>query len=250
MTTSPLDLTTEHLAALTAVTAATAALCVAGRRWSGRRVALAAVALGLLTVASEAMWIGWLVAERQWTPAIGLPLHICDSAALLAAAALWTRRRALVELPWFWAMAGTLQALLTPDLPQAFPDILWFQYYLAHGGIVAAALFLVVGLRIAPGRTAAIRAAALTLAYAAAVGAVDVVTGGNYLYLRRPPLSPTLLDVMGPWPVYLLSATALGLVLFALLQAPFLRTARAGTGAGRWWRQGSSAVVQDSQAGS
>jgi hypothetical integral membrane protein (TIGR02206 family) len=230
MTTSPLDLTTEHLAALAAVAAVTAALCVAGRRWPGRWIGPAAVALGLLTVASEAMWIAWLAAQRQWTPAIGLPLHICDSATVLAAAALWTRRRALVEVLWFWAIAGTLLALLTPDIPQAFPGILWFQYYLAHGGIVAAALFLVIGLRIAPGRTAAIRVAALTLAYVAAVGAVDVVTRGNYLYLRRPPLSPTLLNLMGPWPSYLLSATALGLVLFALLQAPFLRTAQAGPG--------------------
>jgi hypothetical integral membrane protein (TIGR02206 family) len=228
MTTVPLDLTTQHLAALAIVAAVTAALCVAGRRWPGRWITPAAAALGLLAVASEAMWIGWLVAQRQWTPAIGLPLHICDSATVLAAAALWTRRRALIELLWFWAIAGTLLALVTPDIPQAFPDILWFQYYLAHGAIVAAALFLVVGLRIAPGRTAAIRAAALTLAYAAAVGAVDVVTGGNYLYLRRPPLSPTLLNVMGPWPWYVLSATVLGLVLFALLQAPFLRPAQAG----------------------
>lgn len=231
--TSPFDLTTQHLAALAAVAVVTAALCVAGRRWPGPWIGPAAIALGLLTVASEAMWIAWLVAQRQWTPAIGLPLHICDSATVLAAAALWTRRRAIVELLWFWAIAGTLQALLTPDIPQAFPGVLWFQYYLAHGGIVASALFLVIGLRTAPGRTAAIRATGLTLAYAAAVGAIDLVTGGNYLYLRRPPLSPTLLNVMGPWPWYLLSATALGLVLFALLQAPFLRTAPAAAGGQR-----------------
>jgi hypothetical integral membrane protein (TIGR02206 family) len=231
MTTSPIDLTTEHLAALAATAAVAAALSVSGRRWPGRWIGPVAAALGLLIVASEAVWIAWLVAQRLWTPAIGLPLHICDMGTMLAAAALWTRRRALVELLWFWAIAGTLLAMLTPDIPQAYPGILWFQYYLAHGGIVAAALFLVIGLRIAPGRTAAVRAAALTLAYAAAVGAVDAITGGNYLYLRQPPLSPTLLNVMGPWPEYLVSATALGLVLFALLQAPFLRPVRTGDAA-------------------
>jgi hypothetical integral membrane protein (TIGR02206 family) len=225
MTTSLQELTSEHLAALAAIAVVTAALCVAGRRWPGRWIGATLVALGLLSLASEAMWIGWLVVERQWTAAIGLPLHICDMGTVLAAAALWTRRRVLVELLWFWAIAGTLLALLTPDIPQAFPGILWFQYYLAHGCIVAAALFLVIGLRIEPGRTAAIRAAALTLAYTAVVGALDVVTGGNYLFLRQPPLSPTLLNLMGPWPEYLFGATALGLVLFALLQAPFLRPA-------------------------
>ena len=55
-----------------------------------------------------------------------------------------------------------------------------------------------------------------------------MVTGGDYLFLRRPPLHPSLLDFMGPWPWYLVSAAALAIVLFALLQAPF----RSGRGRG------------------
>jgi hypothetical integral membrane protein (TIGR02206 family) len=222
-----LDLSAEHLAALAASAAVTAALCAGARRWPGRWRLAAAAGLGAVALGAEAIWVGWLLARGGWTPAIGLPLHLCDAATVLAAAALWTRRRWLVELLWFWAIAGTLQGLLTPDLPQRFPDILWFQYYLAHGAIVAAALYLVIGLRMAPEPGAALRAAALTAAYAAAVGAVDVVTGGDYLYLRRPPLSPSLLDVMGPWPWYLVSATVLALLLFAVLEAPFRVRARA-----------------------
>jgi len=226
--TTPLDLSTDHLAALAVVTAVTAALCVAARRWPGRWTWAAAAALGAVTAGSDVAWIGWLVRQGAWTPAIGLPLQLCDVATFLAAAALWTRRRWLAELLWFWALAGTLQALLTPDIPEPYPSFLWFQYYAAHGGVVAAALFLVIGLRLAPRPGAALRAAGLTAAYAAAVGAVDVVTGGDYLFLRRPPIHPSLLDVMGPWPWYLLSAAALAVVLFALLQAPFRSGRRRG----------------------
>jgi len=226
--TAPLDLSTDHLAALAAVATVSLALCVAARRWPGRWTWAAGAALGAVTAASDVAWIAWLVRQGAWTPAIGLPLQLCDAATFLAAAALWTRRRWLAELLWFWALAGTLQGLLTPDIPQPFPGFVWWQYYVAHGGIVVAALFLVLGLRLTPRPGAALRAAGLTAAYAAVVGAIDVVTGGDYLFLRRPPLHPSLLDVMGPWPWYLVSAAALAIVLFALLQAPF----RSGRGRG------------------
>jgi hypothetical integral membrane protein (TIGR02206 family) len=63
--------------------------------------------------------------------------------------------------------------------------------------------------------------AAITIGYAAFVGLVDAVTGADYLYLRSKPAGATLLDVLGPWPVYILSATLIGLALFAILDAPF-----------------------------
>jgi hypothetical integral membrane protein (TIGR02206 family) len=226
--TAPLDLSTDHLAALAAVATVSLALCVASRRWPGRWTWPVAAALGAVTAGSDVAWIAWLARQGAWTPAIGLPLQLCDAATFLAAAALWTRRRGLAELLWFWALAGTVQALLTPDIPEPYPGFLWFQYYVAHGGIVAAALFLVIGLRLTPRPGGALRAAGLTAAYAAAVGAVDVVTGGDYLFLRRPPLHPSLLDVMGPWPWYLVSSAALAIVLFALLQAPFRSGRRRG----------------------
>jgi len=48
------------------------------------------------------------------------------------------------------------------------------------------------------------------------------------MFLRAKPDTPTLLDDLGPWPWYILSATALGLALFAILDAPFrLRQRRA-----------------------
>src|SRR5436309_9554027 len=145
----------------------------------------------------------------------------CDVAVFIAAAALWTRNRLLVEVTYFWGLAGTIQALLTPDLPQHFPSYPYFQYYIAHGGVIAAALILVIGLRLQPRRLAMVQVAFITVAYAAVVGAVDAIAGANYMYLRAKPPSPTLLDVLGPWPWYILVAGLIGFALFAILDAPF-----------------------------
>ena len=209
----------EHVGALLVIALVTAVLVWVARRRPGAWLRVFA----LMLLADELSWWVYLAAGggepgQRIQP---LPLQLCDVAILVAAAALWTRRQALVEVTYFWALAGTIQALLTPDLPQHFPSYPYLQYYVAHGGVVAAALVLVVGLRLHPRPWAVVRVAGLTVAYTAFVGVVDTVTGADYMFLRSKPPSPTPLDLLGPWPVYIFGAALVGLVLFAVLDAPF-----------------------------
>ncbi len=155
-----------------------------------------------------------------WSVASSLPLFVCDVAAFIGALALVWRRAILVEITWFWALAGTLQGMLTPDHVIAFPSYDWFEYYGDHIGVILAACLLVIGLGLHPRPGAALRVSAVTVAYFAAVGAVDWVTGGNYDYLRVP--SPgSLLTVLGPWPWYLLGAAGVGVASIVVLDLPF-----------------------------
>lgn len=209
----------EHAWALVAIAASTVVLVVGARRRPGPWLKVLAAVL----VVDEVSW--WVYLLFGGVPgsrlAQSLPLQLCDVAIFVAAAALWTRGRLAVEVTYFWGLAGTIQALFTPDLPQHFPSYPYFQYYVAHGGVVAAALLLVVGMRLHPRPWAVLRVAALTIAYAVGVGAVDAITGANYMYLRSKPATQTLLDVLGPWPVYILSASLVAAVLLAVLDAPF-----------------------------
>ena len=60
-----------------------------------------------------------------------------------------------------------------------------------------------------------------TLVYGAVVGFVYLATGAFFLGLRAKPEQPTILDWLGPWPVYLIAAGAIGLAGFHLLALPF-----------------------------
>jgi len=216
-------LAAEHLGAV-AVIAATAAALVAGARLRpGSWTTLAARALALVLVAAEVSWWIYLAVTgaRGAELATALPLQLCDTAIFVAALALLVRKQLLVEVTYFWGLAGTIQALITPDLPQHFPSFPFFQYYVAHGGIVTAALFLVVGLHQWPRRDAVLRVLALTIAYVLVVGGIDAATGANYLYLRSKPAGGSLLDLLGPWPWYIAWAALVGIAFLIILDAPF-----------------------------
>jgi len=210
----------EHLAAL-AATALLAALLVAGAvRW-GRAWALPvgralAVAIAVAFVAEHLTY----ALRGEWTARVNLPLHLTDAVTLAAIAALWRPGSALlVELVYFWALSASLQAVLTPDLGEGFPDPLFLTYFTIHSGAVVAACLLVFGARRVPRPGAVRRVYALTVVFAGVAAVGSLLTGGNYMYLRRKPAEGSLLDLMGPWPVYILVAAAVGLVMFLALAA-------------------------------
>jgi hypothetical integral membrane protein (TIGR02206 family) len=199
-----------------------AVLVTAARRRPGRWRTAVSWILGCLLLADAVSFVVALVVAGTFSPKTSLPLALCDMAALVAAAACFSRRSVLVELTYFWGLAGTLQAVITPDLNVGFPHLVFFQYMVGHLGIVVAALYLVVGLRITPRPGAVLRVFAITLGYTAFVGLVDGLTGANYMFLRAPPGEWTLLRVLGPWPWYIGSAAGVALVLLLVLDAPFM----------------------------
>ena len=218
----------DHIAALLVTTVTVAALVVAARRddaWAGR----AGRALALVILAA---YIGehiTYVARGEWTARVNLPLHLTDVVTLASVAALWRPDSPLlVELVYFWALSASLQAVLTPDLGHGFPDVLFFTYFVTHSGAVAAACLLVFGAGRAPRPGAVGRAFVITLGVAVLAAVATVLTGGNYMFLRRKPAHASLLDVMGPWPLYIVSGAALGLLLFLALAAAARRVPARG----------------------
>jgi hypothetical integral membrane protein (TIGR02206 family) len=213
------DLSAEHLAAL-AATVAVSALLVAGARRNGPAFSRPArIVLGAVILAGFATEQLAYAERGLWSARVNLPFQLSDAVALVSVAALWRPRPVLVELVYYWAFAATLQALLTPDLRQAYPDVLYFTYFTTHGGALTAACLLVLGERRRPRAGSALRAFAVTAGFAILAAVATLATGGNYLFLRRKPAGGSLLDAMGPWPVYIAAAAALGLVLFLALEA-------------------------------
>jgi hypothetical integral membrane protein (TIGR02206 family) len=199
-------------------------LCTACRRWPGPWVGYAGRAIAVVLAADAVTFVSVPLADGHWSVQASLPLALCDLALIIAAIACWWPRLYLpVELTYFWGLAGTLQAVATPDLSAGFPQLVFFEFVVGHLGIVIAALFLVVGLRLRPRSGSVPRVFAITAAYTTFVGFFDWLTGSNYMYLAAAPRHWSLLSVMGPWPWYIVTAAGVAIVLLLILDAPFHR---------------------------
>jgi hypothetical integral membrane protein (TIGR02206 family) len=204
------------IAATAAIAWALSALCRAGRvshkafRYS----------LGLGLAANEFVW-WWFRYSREGVRLDNLPLQLCDLTVWLSVAECLTLAPGIVEFNYFAGLTGAGMAVLTPDLWSPWPSYPAIYFFVAHGGIVVAASVLVFGRIAAPLRRGAVwRAYAYLLSYTIAVGIFNAVTGANYMFLRYKPESGSLLDLLGPWPLYVIAGAALALGFFWLLWLP------------------------------
>jgi hypothetical integral membrane protein (TIGR02206 family) len=209
-------------------------VALVARRRPGQWSDIVVRVLGVMLAWVAVSFIAADMVAGTFTARSDLPVALCDAALVVAALASWWPATVLVELTWFWGLAGTLQGLLTPDLDVGPTHLAFWQYILGHAGIVAVAMLLVVGMRREPRRGAVPRVFAISVVYTAFVAIVDAATGANYMFLRQPPGEWTLLRVMGPWPWYIATAAAVALVLFTVLDLPFrLRRSSRGGGSRR-----------------
>jgi hypothetical integral membrane protein (TIGR02206 family) len=145
-----------------------------------------------------------------------LPFEICSALFLIGAFALYTRHPIALEITFLWAFAATLHALITPTPGEGFPSVEYVRYFMAHGLLVMVGTFAVLALDATITWWSLLRAAIALQVFELVVAGVNLVLDQNFMYLRRPPPSPTLIDSLGPWPIYLVSLELVGIASFAL----------------------------------
>jgi len=179
--------------------------------------------LGLATVflMDTLLYYGDMAVRGQLTFPDHLPLELCDASLFLMIVVLFTLRKPLFDLAYYGALAGATMALLTPNLLEPFPSFGTVQFFIAHGLIVASALYLVWSRQIQP-RAGSVGRAMLALnIYAAVIGTFDYFFKTDYMYLRAKPQNASLLNFLGPWPWYIVATEGVALGLFLLMYLPY-----------------------------
>ena len=183
-------------------------------------------------IATWLVWF-WLIFERGWQSAQTLlPMHLCDWACIAVIVTMLMRSQRTYELAYFWALAGTLQGLITPDLAIGFPDLRFLVFFAFHGGVIAGVLYLTFGSRMRPYAGSIPRVIAATMIYAVSAAAVDFLFKVNFAYLRAKPAQASVLDYLAPWPWYIGELVGIGLVSIFVFYTPWfiadrLRASRA-----------------------
>ena len=208
-----------HLAILCAVPALAGLLSYAQRRFpaSGKFIRFG---LAVTLLIDTAVFYAWQLKSHNLTFPDHLPLELCDASLALTILSLFLLRPLLFDLAYYWALAGASMAMLTPNLWEPFPSFGTVQFFVAHGLTVAGVLYLLWSGQARPRPWSVARAIIGVNIFAAFVGPFDYFYKTNYFYLRSKPANPSLLDFLGPWPVYIAGAELVTLVLFLLLYSP------------------------------
>ncbi len=217
---------TSHLAVLALCVVGIPVVVMVGRGLRGTPAETGAnrwVAAGIVAIAVPLQVLQFLPAE--WNPRTSLPFQLCDLAWMVAVYALWTRSTLASTVTYLWGITLTTQAMLTPDLASPFPEPRFLMFWAMHLLIVWAAFYLVLGLRILPTWPAYWRTVGITAVWAGTMMVYNSVADANYGYLNGKPASASVLDLLGPWPLYVVAEIAIIVSVWALLTWPWARQA-------------------------
>jgi len=206
--------------ALIAIVASIIALAV---RLTGNPAVARSVAFALaaVLVANAALTYGMRLATDRFDARTWLPMHLCDWANIAVVVALCCRWQRSYELAYFWGLGGTFQALLTPDIFADFPSIWFFVFFIGHGAVIVSVIFLTLVLGMRPWPRSLVRAFLWSNFYLLCAGLVDYLFDANYGYLCEKPQRASLLDYLGPWPIYIVGLEIVAAIAFFVLYLPF-----------------------------
>ncbi len=203
-------------------------LIVGKKSDKGRRLTnMALIAINLLALPLSLA--AWATLQAPKSLDNFLPFHLCDVATITSALALITKRPLFCAMTYFWGLAATIQALLTPAISVGFPHPPFIMFFVQHFAIVATALYLpiVVGWRPKqPLWRGPMEIYGWSVIYLLFVLTVNSQMGTNFGFASRPPDNPSLIDHLGPWPWYLFSMQAIAVVLFFLLALPLVKRSK------------------------
>jgi hypothetical integral membrane protein (TIGR02206 family) len=213
----------SHLAAIAIALLAPLALALLARHEHlGRRAdRITRIGLAAFLALGWLCWYGLGAARGTLTLDNALPMNLCDWAEIALVIALLTRHQFAYELGYFWGLGGTLQGVLTPTIYWDFPDPQFIFFFIQHGGVVAALLYLTLGARLRPVPASLPRVIAASLGYPVVAALVDWLLGVNYGFLRAKPAGQNLMSVLSPWPWYIPELVAIGMGFVLLYYAPF-----------------------------
>ena len=178
--------------------------------------------LALILILNEAAWHYWNYLYGTWTIQTMLPLHLCSLLVWTGAFMLMTKNYRVYEFMYFMGIGGAIQALATPGLGiYNFPHFVFFQYFLSHGLIITSAIFMTVVEKFRPTWKSLLRVALWVNLYVIIIFFVNIAIGSNYLMINEKPATPSLLDLLPEWPIYILYMEVIGILTMLVLYFPF-----------------------------
>ena len=156
-----------------------------------------------------------------WTIETSLPLHLCGLSAILSGIVLFWRKQWAYECLYFWGIPGAFHSLMTPEFTSGKSGILFYEYYLSHGGIILSAIYLTWILGMRPRKGSWWKVFLWSQLLLPVIGLINWIVNANYMYLCTKPIANNPF-LIGEWPWYLLNIELMALLHFCIIYLPFV----------------------------
>ncbi|HNC08383.1 MAG TPA: TIGR02206 family membrane protein [Anaerolineales bacterium] len=192
--------------------------------WGHREKNIVRITLAVLLAVNEIGLHIWSAYWGIWTIQTMLPLHMCSMILWIIVYMALTDNRSLYDFAYFLGIGGALQAFLTPADGAMYdiPHYRIMQTLIAHGLIITIPLYMTIMEGLRPTWASFKRIFIWTNIYMVIIFFLNRVIGSNYLFIAQKPPSPTLMDVLSPWPWYIPQLEVVAFIIFFILYIPFL----------------------------
>tara|TARA_B100000131_G_scaffold138843_1_gene135185 strand:- start:1177 stop:1893 length:717 start_codon:yes stop_codon:yes gene_type:complete len=172
------------------------------------------------------IWIQWYqyylgIWDLQWS----LPLQMCSLSAIMSGVLPLIENTNLNKnyKQWifeflFYYSIGAFYSILTPVYTTGINGLIYYEYYISHGGILFTSIYFFIILGYRPRVYSWLKVFLYTQPILLTIHLVNYLIGGqaNYFYTMEPPIADNPL-VMGQYPMHIILLNFFALIHFALL---------------------------------
>lgn len=184
------------------------------------------ISLGVAVLVQELILNIYRIAMGEWMISTSLPLQLCGLGVITSGVVMLTKSKKLFYNTFFIMMIGATLAIITPGIEKelGFPHFRFFQFFVSHGLILINFSFILFVFDYQKDfKYRLVLNNFVTLVFLAAfMFLVNLITGGNYMYLMAKPPGDTAFDLFGEHPWYLVNIFIFGIpFFFHLFYLPF-----------------------------
>lgn len=215
--------TMEHfLPIIVAILVAWISIVVANRSFGERQKTILGTTLALIPFFCVLGRLSYLLLDGSFSAQLDLPFFLCRFMSLILPFVLFTRNRFMLGILYFWVLAGTINAVITPDLLFNFGHWEYNLYWVYHLMLIVSIVYAACVYKFKIKWRDYWNAVIATLVFTIFSGLANFLLKANYNYLSEKPEVASILDYMGPWPWYIAVVYVLMFLLFFLAFLPYL----------------------------
>jgi hypothetical integral membrane protein (TIGR02206 family) len=165
----------------------------------------AEVGVGISLFLIEVCYHLWMVVNDRWDASHGIPLELCSISLILSVLLLLTRKKVIYEILLFTALLGASQAIITPLLNFDFPHFRFFHFFYTHLMMIWVVFYFTWVQGYRPTIGSVVKLFVFLNVLLPIIMLINKAVDGNYMFLSHKPNSASLLNLLGPYPWYILS---------------------------------------------